>query len=135
VKDDNPRLNVREVETSRQPRPVVIDSRLEIPLDARLLEGGALIFAAGHAAGKMADLATRAGVEDESRLAIHAPLMKLSKGEIIKKGLELGVNYSLTHSCYDPQPLGAACGQCDSCLLRRKGFAEAGLVDPIDYVA
>jgi 7-cyano-7-deazaguanine synthase len=84
---------------------------------------------------KMADLATRAGVEDESRLAIHAPLMKLSKGEIIKKGLELGVNYSLTHSCYDPQPLGAACGQCDSCLLRRKGFAEAGLVDPIDYVA
>jgi 7-cyano-7-deazaguanine synthase len=84
---------------------------------------------------KMADLATRAGVEDESRLAIHAPLMKLSKGEIIKKGLELGVDYSLTHSCYDPQPLGTACGQCDSCLLRLKGFAQAGICDPIDYVA
>jgi 7-cyano-7-deazaguanine synthase len=84
---------------------------------------------------RMADLATRAGVEDQSRLVIHAPLMKLSKGEIIKEGLKLGVDYSLTHSCYDPSPPGLACGACDSCLLRRKGFAEAGLNDPISYVA
>jgi 7-cyano-7-deazaguanine synthase len=84
---------------------------------------------------KMADLATRAGVEGENRLAIHAPLMKLSKEEIIKKGLELGVDYSLTHSCYDPSPDGLACGACDSCLLRLKGFNRAGICDPIDYVA
>jgi 7-cyano-7-deazaguanine synthase len=84
---------------------------------------------------RMADLATRAGVESKSRLIIHTPLMKLSKGEIIQKGIELGVDYSLTHSCYDPSAEGLACGQCDSCLLRRKGFTEAGLADPIRYAA
>jgi 7-cyano-7-deazaguanine synthase len=84
---------------------------------------------------RMADLATRAGVESKSRLIIHTPLMKLSKGEIIQKGIELGVDYSLTHSCYDPSAEGLACGQCDSCLLRRKGFAEAGRADPIRYAA
>lgn len=81
----------------------------------------------------MANLATKAGVEGTQRLAIHAPLMKLTKAGIIKKGLELGVDYSQTTSCYDPDPDGTACGQCDACLLRLKGFAEAGIADPITY--
>ncbi len=79
---------------------------------------------------RLANLATRAGVEGRSRVTIHAPLMGLGKAGIIRLGLELGVDYSLTHSCYDPGPGGAACGACDSCILRRKGFAEAGLADP-----
>jgi 7-cyano-7-deazaguanine synthase len=80
----------------------------------------------------MANLATKAGVEGRSRLTIHTPLINLSKAEIIRLGCQLGVDYSLTHSCYDPAPEGA-CGNCDSCLLRRSGFAEAGLHDPIRY--
>lgn len=80
----------------------------------------------------LADVATRAGVEGR-RFKIHTPLIKLCKAEIIRKGVELGVDYSLTHSCYDPTPNGLACGQCDSCLLRLKGFREAGLQDPIRY--
>ncbi|AWK87391.1 7-cyano-7-deazaguanine synthase QueC [Azospirillum thermophilum] len=83
----------------------------------------------------LANLATRAGVEGTSRFKIHAPLMRLDKAGIIRRGLELGVDYGLTHSCYDPAPDGAACGRCDSCLLRLKGFAEAGLPDPVRYVA
>ena len=82
---------------------------------------------------RMADLATKRGVEGDQRLRIHTPLLHLTKAQIIRLGRELGVDYSLTHSCYDPAG-GHACGACDSCLLRRKGFAEAGLDDPISYV-
>lgn len=81
----------------------------------------------------MANLATKAGVEGR-RLTIHAPLIRMSKGEIIRTGLALGVDYGLTSSCYDPTPDGHACGHCDSCQLRLKGFAEAGTPDPIPYV-
>ncbi|CAO3405932.1 7-cyano-7-deazaguanine synthase QueC [Azospirillum largimobile] len=81
----------------------------------------------------LANLATRAGVEGTSRFRIHAPLMTLDKAGIVRRGLELGVDYGLTHSCYDPTPEGLSCGACDSCLLRLKGFAEAGLSDPIRY--
>jgi 7-cyano-7-deazaguanine synthase len=81
----------------------------------------------------MANVATKAAVEGHQHLHIHTPLMHLSKAHIIQRGLELGVDYALTHSCYDPAPDGAACGQCDSCLLRLKGFDEAGVVDPIAY--
>ena len=82
---------------------------------------------------RMANLATKAGVEGRQRLKIHTPLIQMTKAQIIKKGLELGVDYRLTHSCYDPSEAGEACGQCDSCLLRLKGFREAGLPDPIKY--
>jgi len=82
----------------------------------------------------LANLATKACVEGGKRLAIHAPLIQLSKAEIIRLGIRLGVNYALTSSCYDPNPTtGVACGACDSCLLRRKGFAELGIVDPVAY--
>ena len=79
---------------------------------------------------RMANLATRAGVEGRTRVKIHAPLIDLTKAGIVRLGRELGVNFSLTHSCYDPDPHGRPCGLCDSCLLRRKGFAEAGMLDP-----
>ena len=82
---------------------------------------------------KMANLATRACVEGKQKLKIHTPLIRLSKSQIIKKGIELGVDYSLTHSCYDPSVSGDACGECDSCLLRLKGFMEAGFKDPVRY--
>jgi 7-cyano-7-deazaguanine synthase len=78
----------------------------------------------------MANLATKAGVEGRQRLTIHTPLIELTKAEIIARGLDLGVDYGLTLSCYDPAPDGAPCSRCDSCLLRAKGFAEAGVVDP-----
>ncbi len=81
----------------------------------------------------MANLATRAGVEG-GRFHIHAPLIAMTKAEIIRCGLELGVDYSVTHSCYDPSPAGEACGCCDSCTLRLKGFREAGLTDAAPYV-
>jgi 7-cyano-7-deazaguanine synthase len=77
-----------------------------------------------------ANLATKACVEGRGAMKIHAPLMHLTKSQIIRLGLGLGVDYSLTHSCYDPLPNGKACGHCDSCILRSKGFAEAGLADP-----
>lgn len=80
---------------------------------------------------RMANLATKAGVEGRQRLRIHTPLIKLTKAEIIKKGLELGVDYSLTSSCYDPGQNGEPCGRCDSCLLREKGFKEIGRTDPL----
>lgn len=82
----------------------------------------------------LANLATRAGVEGDRPYTIHTPLIQLSKAEIIRTGLDLGVDYALTHSCYDPTPGGISCGRCDSCRLRLKGFREAGVVDPIDYV-
>jgi 7-cyano-7-deazaguanine synthase len=82
---------------------------------------------------QMADLATKAGVEGRQKLKIHAPLMHLTKAQIIRKGMELGVDYSLTSSCYDPGAKGEPCGQCDSCFLRRKGFQENGIDDPLPY--
>ncbi len=82
----------------------------------------------------MANLATRAAVEGEGRYRLHTPLIHLSKAEIIRAGLALGVDYALTHSCYDPTPSGLACGACDSCRLRLKGFREAGMADPVKYV-
>jgi 7-cyano-7-deazaguanine synthase len=81
---------------------------------------------------QLAGVATKAGVEG-TRFRIHAPLISMSKAEIIRKGAELGVDYSLTHSCYDPTPEGLACAKCDSCRIRLEGFCEAGLVDPIRY--
>ena len=81
----------------------------------------------------LADLATKAGVEGRQRLHIHAPLIAMSKAQIIRTGLELGVDYALTWSCYDPSASGEACGRCDACALRLKGFAEAGARDPIAY--
>ena len=80
---------------------------------------------------KMANLATKAGVEGRQHLKIHTPLIALTKAQIIATGMELGVDYGLTSSCYDPGPTGAPCGQCDSCLLRQKGFRENGIADPI----
>jgi 7-cyano-7-deazaguanine synthase len=82
---------------------------------------------------KMANLATRAGVEGQTRLDIRAPLISLTKAAIITLGKSLGVDYSLTTSCYDPGPGGEACGRCDACQLRLKGFSEAGIEDPITY--
>jgi 7-cyano-7-deazaguanine synthase len=86
-----------------------------------------------HAFETMANLATKAGVEGRQKLVIHAPLMQLTKAQIIRRGMELGVDYSLTSSCYDPAPNGKPCGQCDSCFLRRKGFRENGVDDPLLY--
>lgn len=82
-----------------------------------------------------ANLATKAGVEGRGRFTIHTPLIQLTKAQIIQRGVQLGVDYGLTHSCYDPAPDGRSCGQCDSCRLRLKGFREAGLSDPLSYVA
>jgi 7-cyano-7-deazaguanine synthase len=81
---------------------------------------------------RMANLATKAGAEG-TRFKVHAPLISMPKTEIIRRGMELGVNFSLTHSCYDPGAGGVACGECDSCCLRLEGFRAAGLVDPIRY--
>jgi 7-cyano-7-deazaguanine synthase len=82
----------------------------------------------------LANIGTKAGVEGR-RFQIHAPLIKMSKAQIVRKAIELDVDLALTHSCYDPTPEGRACGQCDSCQLRRKGFREAGVIDPIKYAA
>jgi len=83
----------------------------------------------------MANLATKAGVEGTQQLKIHTPLIKLTKAQTIERGLALGVDYSLTHSCYDPDEQGLSCGTCDSCLLRRRGFTELGLEDPVPVAA
>ena len=82
---------------------------------------------------RMARLATRAGVEGSQRLTVHTPLISLTKADIIRRGLSLGVDYSSTVTCYDPTPDGSACGRCDACLLRLKGFAELGVADPARY--
>ncbi|MGH7669489.1 MAG: 7-cyano-7-deazaguanine synthase QueC [Gemmatimonadaceae bacterium] len=82
---------------------------------------------------QMANLATRSGVEGTAPVRIHAPLINLSKADIIRLGLSLDVDYALTTSCYDPDTAGAACGHCDACALRLKGFAEAGMRDPVRY--
>ena len=81
----------------------------------------------------LANLATKAGVEGAGKFRVHAPLLKLTKAKIIREGVKLGVDYALTLSCYDPDAEGRACGRCDSCLLRKKGFAEAGIPDPTHY--
>jgi 7-cyano-7-deazaguanine synthase len=86
-----------------------------------------------EAFSRMANLATQKTVEGAMSFTIHTPLISMTKGEIIRLGSDLGVDYGLTHSCYDPDPSGAACGSCDSCLLRKKGFAEAGIPDPTCY--
>ena len=83
----------------------------------------------------MANLATKAGVEGAQRLKIHAPLISMTKAQIIRRGLDLGVDYGLTSSCYDPAPDGSPCGGCDSCVLRRRGFRENGMEDPLRYPA
>lgn len=83
---------------------------------------------------RMANLATRGGVEGTNPIRIRTPLIDLTKAEIIQRGLRLGVDYSITQSCYDPSPSGAACGRCDACRLRLKGFVEAGVTDPARYV-
>jgi 7-cyano-7-deazaguanine synthase len=82
---------------------------------------------------KLANLATKAGVEKSMAFRIHTPLIDLTKSEIIRRGTALGVDYGLTHSCYAPNETGVSCGRCDACQLRLRGFAEAGLVDPIEY--
>jgi 7-cyano-7-deazaguanine synthase len=82
---------------------------------------------------RMANLATRSGVEGRTRVRIRTPLQHWNKAEIIQKGVALGLDYSITHSCYDPSLDGAACGECDSCILRKKGFLEAGVADPTRY--
>jgi 7-cyano-7-deazaguanine synthase len=87
-----------------------------------------------HAFEAMANLATKAGVEGRTRLRIHTPLAALTKAEIARKAVELEVDLALTHSCYDPDAKGRSCGECDSCLLRKKGFSEAGLRDPLEYL-
>jgi len=84
---------------------------------------------------KMANLATKAGVEGRQAIVVHTPLIALTKAEIIRKGIALGVDYGLTSSCYDPSASGEPCGECDSCLLRRKGFRENGIEDPLRYRA
>jgi 7-cyano-7-deazaguanine synthase len=84
---------------------------------------------------RMANLATKAGVEGRTRFRVHTPLITLSKADIVRRAQGLGVDFRLTHSCYDPDQAGRPCGLCDSCLLRKKGFAEAGLEDPLDYRA
>jgi 7-cyano-7-deazaguanine synthase len=83
---------------------------------------------------EVARLGTKAGAENRP-ITIRAPLIRMSKAEIVRAGSDLGVDYGLTHSCYDPTPAGAACGACDSCILRRRGFEEAGLPDPTRYAS
>jgi 7-cyano-7-deazaguanine synthase len=84
-----------------------------------------------HAFEKMANLATKAGVEGRTKLIIHTPLLKMTKADIVRTAVQLGIELGLTHSCYDPGPAGEPCGRCDSCLLRRKGFEEAQILDPL----
>lgn len=88
-----------------------------------------------EAFGALANVATRAAVEGEGRFTIHAPLMDMDKAAIVRAGIALGVDYSKTHSCYDPVEGGKACGRCDACALRRRGFAQAGMADPTVYGA
>ena len=82
---------------------------------------------------QLANLATKAGVEGTTKFSLHAPLIQMTKAEIIQCGTQLGIDYGLTHTCYSPDSNGIACGQCDACQLRKQGFADAGLVDPIAY--
>lgn len=83
---------------------------------------------------RMANLATKAGVQGTSQIKIHTPLINMTKAQIIQKGIELCIDYALTHSCYDPSSQGLACGRCDSCILRKKGFNDASIPDPTKYI-
>jgi 7-cyano-7-deazaguanine synthase len=83
---------------------------------------------------RMANLATKAGVQGTTQIKIQTPLINMTKAQIIQKGIELGIDYALTHSCYDPTPQGLACSRCDSCILRKNGFKDAGVADPTRYV-
>ncbi len=83
----------------------------------------------------MANLATKSAIEGQGRIRVHAPLINITKAEIVRRGVALGVDYSLTSSCYDPSPDGVSCGTCDTCVLRLKGFHEAGVADPVRYLA
>ena len=83
---------------------------------------------------RMANLATKAGVEGKTKLKIRTPLIHMTKAEIIRKGVEFGIDFSLTLSCYDPSSNGLACGECDSCIIRKQGFKEAGIIDPTKYI-
>ena len=83
----------------------------------------------------MANLATKASVESGEKFRIHSPLAQMHKADIVRKGAELGVDFSLTHSCYDPDAEGRSCGRCDACRLRIRGFEEAGMKDPLPYIA
>ena len=83
---------------------------------------------------RMANLATKAGIEGKTKIKIRTPLIHMTKAQIIRKGVELGVNFSLTHSCYDPSPDNLACGRCDSCIIRKQGFKEADILDPTKYI-
>ena len=100
-----------------------------VPVDCRQAQPGHMY----RAFEELASLATVAGAEEGTVYRVRAPLLELTKAEIIARGLELGVDYRLTWSCYDPTPAGLACGRCDSCQLRRKGFADAGAEDPVAY--
>jgi 7-cyano-7-deazaguanine synthase len=131
----------RVVEVQRAPSGLMYD--LSVEGAENFLANGFLAHNSGYpdcrpeyieAFERMANLATKAGLEGGSRFKIHTPLINMTKAEIIRKGIELGVDYSITHSCYDPTPDGLACGRCDSCRLRLKGFAEVGLPDPARYV-
>jgi len=82
---------------------------------------------------RLANLATKAGVEHRLKFTVHAPLIEMTKAQIIRRGTELGVDYGLTHTCYDPDPTGLSCARCDACRLRLKGFADAGIEDPVEY--
>ena len=82
---------------------------------------------------RLANVATKAAVEGRLELKIHAPLIRMTKAEIIRRGTQLGVDYGRTHTCYDPNSAGIACGRCDACLLRLRGFVEAGIEDPLEY--
>jgi len=84
---------------------------------------------------RMANLATKAGVQGITQIKIQTPLINMTKAQIIQKGIELGIDYALTHSCYDPTPQGLACSRCDSCILRKNGFKAAGIKDPTKYVS
>lgn len=88
-----------------------------------------------HAFEAMANLAIKEAVEGRLKITVHTPLLAMSKADIVRAGMVLGVDYALTHSCYDPTPDGLACARCDSCLLRKKGFEEAGVTDPTRYAA
>lgn len=84
---------------------------------------------------RVANLGTRAGTEESRRFRVHAPLLRMTKAEIVVRAAELGIPFQLTHSCYDPDPSGRACGLCESCVIRRRGFAEAGIEDPTPYAS
>ena len=120
-------IALAKTETGRAVESVFSAARDRLPGAEKVAETRRQAFEAYE---RMANLATKSGVEGRTRIKIHTPLIRLSKAEIVKLGSEMGLDFRLTHSCYDPGPGGRPCGQCDSCVLRRKGFEEAGIKDP-----